>query len=60
MDFIVGDLTNGTLDIIYKETRKKHNQKKISYIIDKLVIAREMLRYLEYEKMNEQKDNEDV
>jgi hypothetical protein len=29
-------------------------------IVDKLVIAKEMLRYLEYEKMNEKKDNEDV
>lgn len=34
MDSFIGDVLKDTLNYIYKESRKKRNQKKISLIID--------------------------
>lgn len=34
MDSLISDITKDTLNYIYKETKKKRNQKKISLIID--------------------------
>ena len=45
---------------IYSIINNKVGEKMPINIIDKLVIAKEMLRYLEHEKSKEQIDNEDV
>jgi hypothetical protein len=37
MDSIFGDVTKQALSLLYKETRSKKNQKKITYVIDTLV-----------------------
>lgn len=45
MNSLISDMTKDTLKYIYKETKKKTNQKKISYIIDTITrIAVEKLQ----------------
>ena len=34
MDSIVSDVTRESIDLIYKELKKKHNKKKLSYIFN--------------------------
>jgi hypothetical protein len=37
MNSLLGAFTNETLSLLYKETRRKKNQKRISYIINTLI-----------------------
>jgi hypothetical protein len=37
MNSVLGSLTNETLSFLYKETRRKKNQKRISFVINTLI-----------------------